>query len=134
LTAEHEQILREQFAAAEERATWPRAMELYDEGVVLLAGEDLGVGSGLYFGRESVGRWFSEWLSAFGDVSFQIETVEHGRDGLAAHAQHVARGRESGIEVGRQIYYAYWFRMGRVIRVEVYADRETAWRAAGVAG
>jgi ketosteroid isomerase-like protein len=132
LTAANEQILREQFAAAEDRATWPRAMELWDETVVLLVGERVGVSEGLVVGREAVGRWFAEWLSAFDDISFEIRAIEQGGDALAAHARHSARGRESGIEVATDIYYAYWFRAGKVIRSELHSDRATAWRAAGV--
>ena len=130
----NEEVLRAHYAAAEDRADWPKAMEAYDEGVVLLVGEGVWAGSGFAFGKDAVGRWFADWLLAFADVSFEIVEVVPGRDALAMHARHSARGRESGAEVGQDIYYAYWFRAGRIVRVEVHQDRETAWRAAGVAG
>jgi ketosteroid isomerase-like protein len=131
---DNEEILRAQFAAAEDRSTWPRAMDVYDEGVVLLAGDEM-QSPGLHFGATAVGRWFADWLSAFADrVTFDLVTVEHGRDALAVHARHTATGRGSGAELSLDLYYAYWFREGKVSRVEVHRDRAVAWRAAGVAG
>jgi ketosteroid isomerase-like protein len=131
---DNEEVVRAQFAGAEHRADWPSVMAAYDEGVVLLGGEGLSA-PGFYFGTAAVGQWFADWLGAFADgVSFEIVTVERGRDGLALHARHTARGKGSGAELTLDLYYAYWFREGRVTRVEVHRDRETAWRAAGVAG
>ena len=131
---EHEEIVRAQFAAAERRATWPRAMELYDESVVLLAGGGM-PNSGLHVGLRAAGQWFADWLSAFDDpVRFDLAELVPGRDGLALHARHTARGRESGAELTLDVFYAYWFRDGRVIRAEVHTNRADAWRAAGVIG
>ena len=128
----NEALLREQFAAAEHRENWPRAMELYDDQVVLLVAGDDVPNPGVFTGKENVGRWFAEWLSMFDHIVFDIQTIAHGRDGLAVHARHSARGKESGAEAAVELYYAYWFREGKAIRVEVYGDREPAWRAAGV--
>jgi ketosteroid isomerase-like protein len=130
----NEDVVRAQFAGAEHRSDWPRVMEAYDEGVVLLAGDDMQA-PGLYFGPAAVGRWFADWFAAFeDDVTFDVVKVEHGHDGLAVHARHTARGKESGAELTLDLYYAYWFRDGKVMRVEVHRDRDSAWRAAGVAG
>ena len=130
----NEELLREHFAGAERRDDWPRSMAGYEENVVLLAAGDGAVPNpGVFFGRENVGRWFAEWLVTFDDIVFDIEIVP-GRDALAVHARHSARGKESGAEVAVDLYYAYWFRAGKVIRVEVHAEQEPAWRAAGVDG
>ena len=129
----NEEILRVQFAATQDRATWTRAMELYDDAVVLLAGEAMQA-PGVYFGKEAVGRWFADWLTEFDDPTFDLREIHRGSDALAVYARHTARGRGSGIELAADLYYAYWFRAGKVIRAEVHMDRDTAWRAAGVTG
>lgn len=128
----HEEIVRVQFAATENRADWPRAMELYDEAAVLVAGEGMQA-PGSYFGKDAIGRWFADWLNTFEDPTFEIREFRQGTDALALSAQHTARGKGSGIELSVELYYAYWFRADQVIRIEVHFDRDTAWRAAGVA-
>ena len=130
----NEEVVRTQFAAAERRADWHRAVELYDEAVTLVAGDNM-PNSGTYFGLRAVGGWFADWLGAFEDpVRFDINELVQGRDAMAIHARHTARGRESGAELTLDIYYAYWFRDGRVARVDVFDNRDAAWRAAGATG
>ena len=129
----HEEIVREQFEATHSRSTWPRAMELWDESVVLVAGDDMQA-PGVHYGKDAVGRWFADWLTAFDEIVFDVVEMERGDDALAVYARHSARGRGSGVELSRDLYYAYWFRGGKAVRVEVHMDRETAWRAAGVTG
>jgi hypothetical protein len=109
-------------------------MEAYDDDVVLRAAESVGPTPGLFVGKEAVGRWFADWIGTFDDVVFEILEMEQGSDALAAHARLTARGPSSGLEVGGDIYYAYWFREGKIVRVEVADSRESAWRAAGVTG
>ena len=129
----HEEIVREQFAATAKRADWPRAMALYDDAAVLVAGEGMQA-PGSYYGKDAIGRWFADWFNAFEDATFEIREFHQGRDGLALSARHAARGKGSGVEVALDLYYAYWFRDGKVLRIEVHFDRDTAWRAAGVTG
>ena len=77
---DNEAVLRDQFAAAENRADWPRAMDAYDEGVVLLAGEEL-PSPGFHFGMRAVGKWFADWLISFEErVAFDIVAIEKGRN------------------------------------------------------
>ena len=129
----NEEILREQLEAAQSRETWPRAMEIWDASVVLLVSEGMPA-PGTYYGTEAVGRWFAEWLTSFEDAVFEVVELEQGSDALAIHVRHTARGKGSGLEASLEIYYAYWFRQGKAVRAELYTDRESAWRAAGVAG
>lgn len=128
----HEEIVRVQFAATENRADWPQAMAFYDEDAVLVAGEGMQA-PGSYYGKDAIGRWFADWLNTFEDPTFDIQGFRRGTDALALSARHAARGKGSGIELSVELYYAYWFRAGKVVRIEVHFDRDTAWRAAGVA-
>ena len=51
---------------------------------------------------------------------------------IAVTALHTARGRGSGAEITARNAWAYWFRNGKIIRVEIYRSMPEARAAAGV--
>ena len=126
-----EEVLRAHFDAAN-RGDYARAGADFDEHVVLV-GSFGGLESEPRYGWRDVNRWFADWMATFaGGVRFDELEIERGQDGLAATARHVVRGRESGAEVTTQQAWAYWFRKGKIIRVEIYNSMAEARAAAGV--
>jgi ketosteroid isomerase-like protein len=128
-----EEVLRAQFDATN-RGDYAPAGSYYDEHVVLV-GSFGGLDAEPRYGWRDVNRWFADWMATFGGgVQFEDLKVERGRNALAATARHTARGRESGAEVTVQQAWAYWFRKGKITRVEIYSSMAEARAAAGVEG
>jgi ketosteroid isomerase-like protein len=126
-----EEVLRAHFDASN-RGDYARAGADYDEHVVLVG--SIGVPeSDVRYGWRDVNRWFADWMATFaGGVWFDELEIERGRNGLAATARHIARGRKSGAEITAQHAWAYWFRKGKIVRVEIYKSMAEARAAAGV--
>ena len=126
-----EQALREHYAATNRR-DFPAAMSYYDEAVVLLSFAEWLAGRP-YYGIDAVGKAFGDWMRTFsGGVVFEDILIERGRDALAMCARMTARGGESGVEVEQNWAWVYWMRSGKIVRVEIHPDMETARAIAGV--
>ena len=108
-------------------------MSQYADDVELVAREPW-IQTGLFRGREAVGRWFGDWLSTFDrDASFDVkEARELPTGAILIVAEHRARGRASGVEVHGTVVWVYRLRDGKIIRVEGFPSREEALEAAGL--
>ena len=125
-------VVRDQFAAVNER-DWARAMDHYADDVVLTVGEETGLmHTGTYRGKEAVGEWFGDWFRTFDrDYHFEITEARELGDGLVyIHATHGGHGRLSGVQVHGENTYLYGVRDGKITSVGFYADREEALAAA----
>lgn len=125
-------IVRGQFEAVNRR-DFAAAMDLYADDVELIAmpGHLM---SGTYHGKEAVGEWFGDWFRAFGATNFEwLDVIESG-DALALWARFIAAGRQSGVELSEDYFYAYRVRDGKVTHVQFCGDWDDALRAAGLTG
>lgn len=120
----------EQFEAVNRR-DWARAMELYDDDVVLVVESTTSINPGTHEGKEAVGEWFGDWFRTFSEIHFDILRTETQGNRLAMSARHTATGKGSGIELANDLYYAYEVQNGKVIRVEFVPNWDDALRAAG---
>ena len=113
-----EEVLRDQYAAVNER-DFERAMSHYADDVVLVI-TGSGIRSGTFEGREAVGNWFGDWLRTFERGArfdeIEISEAEDGR--LLLVTAHHARGRASGVEVEAKIRWLYRLRNGKIVHVE----------------
>jgi len=126
-----EEVLRAHFDATN-RGDYQRAGADYDEHVVLVTAFGAPESEPRY-GWRDVNRWFADWMATFGGtVRFDDLVVERGRNALAATARHTVRGRDSSAEITAQQAWAYWFRKGKITRVEIYSSMAEARAAAGV--
>jgi ketosteroid isomerase-like protein len=106
----------------------------FDSDVVLdnrVAGS---IGGGTYLGREQVVSFFVEWGDSFepGSVIEIEEALERG-DHVAVCLRLRLRGRSSGVPIESQRWFVYRVRAERIVRIEIYSDREEALAAAGIA-
>ena len=126
-----EQALREHFEATNQR-DWSAVMSYYDEAVVLISFAEWFAGKA-YYGVDAVGRVFGDWMSTFsGGVVFENMVIEEGHDAYAVSARMTARGGASGVELVQDWAWVYWMRSGKIVRVEIHEDVETAQEIAGV--
>jgi ketosteroid isomerase-like protein len=131
VSAEDIEVVREQFAAVNER-DFERAMDGYADDVLLVVHSSFGIETGSFEGKEAVGNWFGQWFRTFAhDYRFEIDEAREIGDAIFIHANHGASGRASGVEVHAETSYLYWVRAAKVVRLELFAGRDEALEAAG---
>ena len=86
----------------------------------------------LYRGHDGVRELWRESLTAFGEVDFDVENLADSGNRVLAEIHERARGRASGAPV-EAIHFAVWtLTDGKVVRLEIFDDRDAAERAAGI--
>jgi ketosteroid isomerase-like protein len=125
-------IVRGQFEAVN-RGDFAAVMDAYADDVELTAPQNELLG-GVYRGKETVGEWFGDWFRTFSATKFEWLDVVESENLLALRARFIATGRQSGIELADEYYYAYEVRDGKVVKVQFCPSWEDALQAAGMAG
>jgi ketosteroid isomerase-like protein len=113
------------------------AFEYYDREVELDATEvqeaipDL---AGVYHGHEGVRTYWRRWLSAWSDLTFDVDDVlDAGDSAVALISNQHQRGRLSGIDTQMPPYaIVFSFRDGKVVRWKNYMDQRDALAAVGL--
>jgi ketosteroid isomerase-like protein len=133
MSQENVEIVRRLFDATNLR-DFTEAMNLYDEGVVLVVDASvLPTSAGKFCGRDAVGSWFADWFRSFGaDYRFDIEEARAVGERVLVVARHYGRGRASGVALDWSVAYACSVSSGRIVRIEMYADRAEAVKAVGL--
>jgi ketosteroid isomerase-like protein len=89
-------------------------------------------GAGMYHGIDdmlkAVDGWFEVWVS----MHVEIEEIFEVGDHVLVFLHQRARGRESEVEVEVDSFNVYTFRDGKVSRIQLFIDRESALEAAGL--
>jgi ketosteroid isomerase-like protein len=79
--------------------------------------------------REAMEDWPTQWEDFQMDL---VEIIDAGDDAVVSVTRHRGRGRESGIEMDFEVFYVYWFRNGKLARLEMFFSRQQALEAAGL--
>jgi ketosteroid isomerase-like protein len=113
-----------------------QAFDLYDPEIEWDGSRvaDTNMAAGVFHGHEGVRAFWRDWLSAWSDLQFEIQDVLDARDNvvLLIRDQH-QWGRRSGIATDVPPYgMVFTIRGGKVVRVRVYPDQESALEAAGL--
>jgi ketosteroid isomerase-like protein len=90
--------------------------------------------AGVYHGHDGVRTYWRRWLSAWSELTFEIDDVIDAGDSVVAliSNQH-QKGRLSGIDTSMPRYaIVFTFRDGKVVRWKNYLDPERAFAAVGV--
>ena len=93
--------------------------------------ESRGPDSGIYRGRERVRRFYEGWLELFDQVDIQPEDLIDVGEHVVVPNRGFARGRE-GVTVTASSTQVFTFREGKIVRVRLYQQKETALRAVGL--
>jgi ketosteroid isomerase-like protein len=83
-----------------------------------------------YRGREGVERFYRDRAEAFGGGEVHIRSLEELGDTVVVDARSTARGRASGATVEEDISLVYWYRDGRLVRLEAFRSHQDALEAA----
>ncbi len=86
----------------------------------------------VYTGHEGIRAAWRESLDVFGAVDFDVVELIDGGDRVLAEIHERATGRSSGAPV-EAVHFAVWtLANGKVVRLEIFDDREPALDAAGL--
>ena len=77
---------------------------------------------------EEAQRWEEMWL----DYRFEVNDLIAAGDKVLLLYYQVGKSKESGVEVEERAGWVYTLREGKIVRVEMFQDRETALLAAGL--
>jgi uncharacterized protein len=77
---------------------------------------------------EEAQRWEEMWL----DYRFEVKDLIAAGDKVVLLYYQVGKSKESGVEVEERAGWVYTLREGKIVRVEMFQDRETALLAAGL--
>ena len=123
-------VIADQYVATNER-DFDRAMSYYADDVVLVVEEGF-LNTGTFEGKEAVGEWFGDWFRAFAaDYHFETEQIRELEPGLVfLVATYGGTGRASGAEVSDRRAYLYRVRDGKISRVQLFVEPESAMEAA----
>jgi len=91
-----------------------------------------GMGFGVFRGHEGVRRFWTEWLGAWEISELKLDQVIDAGEKVVAFSSQRTRGRTSGL-IADMLYADVWtLRGGKVIRYQLFDDRDRALAQAGV--
>jgi ketosteroid isomerase-like protein len=88
----------------------------------------------VFHGRDGLLRMVADWVEGFSDWSFRAEEYIDAGERVVVRQRQWGLGAGSGVPVEDDYWLVYEFADGRIVRFEVYADREQALRSAGLLG
>jgi ketosteroid isomerase-like protein len=92
-------------------------------------------GLGTYRGYDELRSFFEDWFSTFPFEEWEQElndVIDCGGDQVVALTRQRGRGSASGVNVELEYAQVITLREGKMVRVDVYLDRERALEAAGL--
>jgi ketosteroid isomerase-like protein len=101
----------------------------YADDVVIEGGTQLGM---TLDSDDPVGHWVAETRETWAQVHWDIERLFEGHGVILSFYRATGIGRQSGVEVVRDLAGVYRIRDGLIASERVYLDREEARKAAGL--
>jgi ketosteroid isomerase-like protein len=86
-----------------------------------------------YHGHEGVRKFWEEAVSAFGTVDLDVDEVIDAGDRVVALIREHEIGRTSGVPVDTRHVAVWTLADGKVVRMQIFDDREQALKAVGLA-
>jgi ketosteroid isomerase-like protein len=83
-------------------------------------------------GHEGVRRGWREWLSAFSEINADVAELIDAGDHVVAVIRERELGRASGVAVEATHAAVWTLAHGKVIRMQMFDDREQALKAVGL--
>lgn len=128
------EIVREIYDAVARRDA-PSAFAVYAEDIVWeVSARRAIVMDRAYHGHEGVRRFWRDALLAFGEVDLLVEELIDAGDRVIALIQEREIGRSSGVPVEASHAAIWTLADGKVVRMQVFDDRDQAFKAVGLVG
>jgi ketosteroid isomerase-like protein len=85
-----------------------------------------------FHGPAGVIKEAKRWEEMWSNYRFDVEDLVGSGDRVVLFYRQVGKAKESGVEVEERAAWVYTLRESKIARVEMFQDRETALRAAGI--
>lgn len=85
-----------------------------------------------YRGHEGIRRYFESFYEVMEDIRFEPQELIDAGDQVVVLVRLRARGKDTGIEAEQSLFQVWTVRDGRAVRLETFAERSEALRAAGL--
>ena len=112
------------------RGNFSAGVDRYDPEAVLVQGEGFPE-AGTYQGLEGFADYMHTFLDAWEKVTIEAEELIDAGDSVVAAVLQVGVGKGSGASTDFRYFQVWTFREGKVIRLEVIRNRDSAFAAAG---
>jgi ketosteroid isomerase-like protein len=92
-------------------------------------------GSGLFSsleGDDAIGHWVADLQETWAELHWDLERIFEGDGVVVGFSRAFGVGRQSGVEVARDLAAVYHIRDGLIASERVYLDRAEALEAAGL--
>jgi ketosteroid isomerase-like protein len=83
-------------------------------------------------GVDEANEWLARWLEGFENWSLDVEEILEAGEQVVTIVRQRATAKLGGPEVEMRFAQVWTFRDGRATRMEMYADRAEALKAAGL--
>jgi ketosteroid isomerase-like protein len=89
-----------------------------------------------YHGPEGVTEGWYDWLRAWADFRVEATEIIPGKEpeSYLVLCHLTGRGKESGVPTESETANILWLRDGKIVRMELFWDRDAALEAAGLDG
>ena len=108
------------------------ALDKFDPDIAIIESDTI-PGAPSAYGIEAVQRYMETFSDYWAEIRFEPQEFIEAGDRVVVVARLVGRGKKSGVEVARTWAYLWTVRAKRALRMEAYADRAEALKAAGLA-
>ena len=85
-----------------------------------------------YHGQAGVVEEAQRWEGMWNDYRFEVENLVDAGNKVILLYHQSGRSKTSGVELVERAGWVYSLREGKIARVEMFQDRELAFRAAGL--
>jgi ketosteroid isomerase-like protein len=123
------EIVRSMYAAFAEQGL-DAALEFMDPEFETTTPGSLASEPDTYRGFDGIRRYFGSFGDAMQDLYFESDGFTVVGDQVLVETTMHARGRTTGIEAAQRAFLLWTVRAGKVSRMETFAEREQALRAA----
>jgi len=107
------------------------ALEAYDPSVefdVSMARPE----GGVYHGPQGVEEGVQAWVGRWAAYDFEVEEIIDAGDRVLIVVRESGRGERSGVEVDQHTFWVNTMRGGKIVRAELFNERNRALKAAGL--
>ena len=106
-------------------------LDKFDPDISMVESEEI-PGAASAHGLDAVRRYMESFAKYWDEIRFQPQEYIEAGEQVVVIARLVGRGKSSGAEVTRTWSYVWTLRGDKALRMEGYADRDEALKAAGL--
>jgi ketosteroid isomerase-like protein len=140
MSEENVELVRKTYAAYDAAVSAPKPREAIRAALERFADPEIeweldptvSIDQKAYHGIDDVVEWFEVLLEAFEQAGQVPERFIDCGDQVLVFIRGEWRGRTSGLEINEQWTHLHTLRNGKIVRMQMFRDREQALQAAGL--